>query len=1038
MNKNNWSIYNFLRPGTNKVIVDRYIESKNIAKDNTFFDLDCNVVVLDVESTGLSIKNDDLIQIAAAKINKGKIVDWFITFVNPDIPITPEISHLTNIENKDIEGAPDPDEAVYKLSVFCGNCLIVAHNTNFDKNMIVKHKSGHVLENNIWIDSLELSRICFPRLNSHRLIDLARAFRIKESTHRADMDVYTTVEIYRICLGLIVQMPLSLINLIANISDIDMWPTSYVFKKAEMFYSKFYQDNIDLEKAFVCQYEYDLFNNLHLNGLLDIYSALKSYRQTYILDNDKKNKRESGLIDVIDADCYNNKEDFDSIACENKIKSLNVNSLNFPSDDLIEDCFKKDGLMGKIYQDFETRPQQISMAKFILKNLKHGQNFAIEAGTGVGKSMSYLIPLIKVAQSNKITIGIATKTNALIDQLIYHELPLLKKEIKNLKYSCLKGYKHYICLRKLTMLIKKKSRIVKYNNQEFCTSPSIATLLSFVEQTDYDDADGIKINARWLLENEYSSSSSECLKNKCPFFYNGCYVQSCRKHSWNSNVVVTNQSLMLSDCLSNNKILPPINIWIVDEAHTFSKIARETFSYYISVSVLHEVIDLIDGEQANCIFNKIKKFLSNSADKNSKSKIQNEGLTTIYSVISKLETKSRSLSIFLREVENGISLFDKYIDKKNKGYEYWEIWIDDKIRQDSTFQKLQDVVKKGNSEIADFILYLNNLCKLLADVGSSVLLQNDVLKVIHYLDNLNEAFNVVFINYFDDYVYSVKIANKNNYLNSLIAQPLNLTDCLNKYLYSENYSIGYTSATLAIGNKFDKFLNSVGLDSDTNKLQLRSSFDMDKNMTIYCSNDMPAPNAKDSDQYLKELSEFLIKLHIASCGSILTLFTNRREMEHCYSIVNDSLSKEGLRLLCQKYNLPIKSIKDEFLSKKSISLFALKSLWEGFDAPGSTLKGVVIPKLPFARPTEPLYLKRRDVDSHAWSKYVLPESIIDVKQAVGRLIRKHNDKGFIVFADSRVCNKWYSNLFLSSMPSRNIKKISSKDIVYDIKCNFNK
>ena len=165
---------------------------------------------------------------------------------------------------------------------------------------------------------------------------------------------------------------------------------------------------------------------------------------------------------------------------------------------------------------------------------------------------------------------------------------------------------------------------------------------------------------------------------------------------------------------------------------------------------------------------------------------------------------------------------------------------------------------------------------------------------------------------------------------------------------------------------------------------------------------------------------------------MLTLFTNRSEMEACFDEVDPVMKEHGLRLVCQKWGVSTKGLRDDFLKDEHLSLFALKSFWEGFDAPGATLKGVVIPKLPFAKPTDPLSCERAQRDSAAWSHYTLPQAVIEVKQAAGRLIRSSTDTGVLILADKRLVTKGYGRAFLRSLPSQNITVCTADEVVHAV------
>ena len=209
-------------------------------------------------------------------------------------------------------------------------------------------------------------------------------------------------------------------------------------------------------------------------------------------------------------------------------------------------------------------------------------------------------------------------------------------------------------------------------------------------------------------------------------------------------------------------------------------------------------------------------------------------------------------------------------------------------------------------------------------------------------------------------------------------------------------------------------------------MELDSSYDFDNNMVVYVVDDIPEPN---DPRYLPALEQLLTRTHLAQGGSMLTLFTNRREMEKCFETVQPELKKNNLRLVCQKWGVSVKGLRDDFLADEHLSLFALKSFWEGFDAPGATLKGVIIPKLPFSKPTDPLSCERAARDDQAWRHYVLPKAIIETKQAAGRLIRKADDTGVLILADRRLLTKGYGKSFLNSLPSHTVKVRSADEIV---------
>ena len=197
-------------------------------------------------------------------------------------------------------------------------------------------------------------------------------------------------------------------------------------------------------------------------------------------------------------------------------------------------------------------------------------------------------------------------------------------------------------------------------------------------------------------------------------------------------------------------------------------------------------------------------------------------------------------------------------------------------------------------------------------------------------------------------------------------------------------------------------------------------------MSVLLPSDMPEPNSPGHhDAFLRLLYE----VHVAMGGSVLTLFTNRREMEAFYRELKPLLANEGIELVAQTRGTNTKSLRDRFLSDRNLSMFALKSFWEGFDAPGDTLRCVIIARLPFSRPDDPITREREVRDGRAaWGRYSLPEAVMDLKQAAGRLIRNSTDSGWLVLADARLQTKNYAKSFLRAMPTPDIRTLTTDEI----------
>lgn len=983
------SLMPFISDGTSEEIIERYASLPGRAKEADYGSLDENIVVLDTETTGFSFNHDELTQIAAARMSHGEITDWFITFVNPGKPIPEEVAHLTDIHDEDVADAPSPEKALAQLVEFVGDSKVVAHNVGFDRTFTTRHPSGYPLLENTWIDSLDLARIALPRLKSHRLIDIVKAFNAPLSTHRADADVAATCAAFRILLAGVETMPKELVCTIAKMATREQWQTRVVFE----YFAK--------RKVKLGTSESEEGDRSSDSSTL----SLKALRWN----------RLNGATKL----------------AEDSTDSQGEMSTAFPSEEEIASAFSSNGLVGRLYKSFEARSEQVEMAQAVSRAFEQGRNLVVEAGTGVGKSMAYLLPSALMALKNGSTVGVATKTNALLDQLVYHELPALSRVLeqmdggRELVFAPLKGFSHYPCLRKIDRLAKDGPREREVQGEMKTQAPALAALLSYVEQTEYDDMDGLKIDYRVLPRTQITTTSHDCLRRKCPYFGTTCFVHGARRRAENADIVVTNHSLLFCDLAADGGLLPPVKYWVVDEAHNAEEEARRAFSIKLSAEDLLRIAGKVSAEESG-------RTVFSRAERKVAAHCEEERSTLYHALSAKARTAGAAFADLAREFSSHIKdllYFDP--SKKSRNYEYVDLWINAEIRSSKVFLELVDLGRKMQEAAEKLITRCQELVAYLEEVENVASEQREIAAVAIELKEIVSASEVILEIAPEGFAYSATLSRKKDRVaEKLEALMISVGDALNETLYDKTNAVVYTSATLSIDGSFSTFESAMGLGGSEQalcgELQLDSSYDFDNNMIVYVVNDIPEPN---DPKYLPALQQLLVKTHLAQEGSMLTLFTNRKEMEKCFDVVQPTLKQHDLRLVCQKWGVSVKGLRDDFLADEHLSLFALKSFWEGFDAPGATLKGVIIPKLPFSRPTDPLSCERAAQDDQAWKHYVLPKAIIETKQAAGRLIRKADDSGVLILADRRLLTKSYGKAFLNSLPSKTVKIRSTDEIV---------
>lgn len=936
-------------PGTPQQVIDAYATLAARAETRSFGLIEDDVVVLDAETTGLSHRENELIEIAAARLRGREIVDRFDTFVKPSGLIPAEITELTSITNVDVAHAPSAEGAVAALTEFVGGAPVIAHNAAFDRGFIEAVSGGSEVSD-IWIDSLALSRIALPRLSSHKLASMAELFGCASVSHRANADVEALCGVWRILLCGLDDLPLGLMRRLADMHPDVPWSYRPIFS---------------------------FLAGSHPEAVFSLVSARHD-----ILAADSSSA--AGSSARIDAD--------------------ELPGLNLPLREEVEACFEPDGLVNRMYPGYEPRMEQVQMAAEVRDALATSSHRVIEAGTGVGKSIAYLVPFAQAAKRNNITVGIATKSNNLADQLMYHELPRLAREIEGgLTYCALKGYDHYPCLRKLERLARASE--VHTTRDPADTLTAIAVIYAYACQSPAGDLDGLGIRWRSVRKADLTTSSRECARRLCPFYPDKCMVHGSRRRAARADVVVTNHSLLFRNVAADGKILPPIRHWVVDEAHSIEGEARRQWAVTVSADESRSIFERLGGARIGSL-GRITRDLAAS-----------DAATLFMGLTAKATSSTQRASLAMAD------LFDAVRDlarsaRSDSGYDTANMWIGREVRESAAWGVFAEVANTAIDALDEASKNLASLVETVAEEKPELVA--DVADGQRRLKELHDGLKLVVEGTNDRYVYSCQVNRRIKAGGeSLSAERLDIGEALAENWLPEMHTAIFASATMTVSGSFDHFTHAVGLDrlgrESFQTLHLDSSYDFERNMAVVVAGDIPDPRNRAA--YLDALENLLVDVHVAMGGSTLTLFTNRRDMEELFDRVSPRLSKGGLALDCQKKNTSAKILRDRFLSDETSSLFALKAFWEGFDAAGDTLRCVVIPKLPFSSPTDPLSCERGVREDRAWARYSLPEAVLEVKQAAGRLIRTSTDAGVLVLADSRLVTKGYGKKFLSSLPA---------------------
>ena len=954
-----------LLPDTPESVAEAYGRLAERARTEEFGLLEEDVVVLDTETTGLSFSHCQLTEIAAARLSGRTVTERFRTFVNPGMPIPENIVALTHITDADVADAPSPEEAVAALADFVGGAPVLAHNATFDRTFVERVPGGREVSD-MWVDTLALSRIALPRLKTHRLQDMAEAFGCTGVSHRAMDDVEALAGMWRVILCGLSDLPAGLLELLANMHPEVEWAYRPILSHLAM-------------------------------ANPGVPFSLIGVRRDLV----------GGMRPAVRPDV----EDMDGAP-------------RSPSADEVAAAFGPDGAVSRMYEQYEPRPQQAQMAEQVRQALASSTMCAIEAGTGVGKSVAYLLPLALYAKANGITCGVATKTNALTDQLVSHELPALSKVLPGgVSYACLKGYDHYPCLRRLSRATQAELPVdeVRANGRSEATVASdmltaIATTYAYVCQSVEGDLDALGIRWASVPRRLLTVTSGECQRSRCPFFPNLCLLHGARRRAGAADVVVTNHSLLLRNVDADGKILPPIRNWVVDEAHSFESEARRQWALELSAERARTTFEAIGGTQSGVIH----AFSSLAAER--------EGAAPALGLLAKAASTAQRTSIASADFFDEVRGLTE-IARGGGGYDTVTVWLGPDARETEQWARVR--------EVGSTLVERLDACKHDLDAAQDACekaiegLPADLADASRQVGDMAKACRVIVGGEDDTYVCSAEVSRAKRRIGTerLVAEKLDIGSELANRWYPEMRSVTFCSATMTVGGSFAHFDEATGLsllsESSRRELALSSCYDFDENMSVVVARDIPDPREPG---YLERLEDLLYDVHVAMGGSVLTLFTNRREMELVFAALEPRLAAAGLELAMQERGSSARRLRERFIEERELSLMALKSFWEGFDAAGDTLRCVVIPKLPFASPRDPLVQERSARDRQAWRRWSLPEAVLAVKQAAGRLIRTSSDTGVLVLADSRLTTKGYGKVFLRSLPSASVSSLGTDTV----------
>ncbi|MEA3337475.1 MAG: helicase C-terminal domain-containing protein [Chloroflexota bacterium] len=943
-------------------------------------------VAFDLETTGLDPRRDAIIEIGMVKFRDSEIVDEWSTFVNPGRTIPFFVQQLTGISDQDVAGAPPINALLGQVVGFVGESTLVAHSIGFDQSFL---REAGLSFPNATLDTFELASVLLPSQTSYSLGNLTKHFGIDlAQAHRALDDARAT--------GLLLQeldqhaavLPLPTLVEINRLASENRWNLSDFFVRAETHARKHASLTSIEEKA------------LKEGSLVPLLS--ETARQLPVFPPELEPLEQPEPLDV----------------------------------DLLAAFLEPDGPLARTFPAYEHRAPQVDMLRAVAEAFNHGDHLLIEAGTGTGKSMAYLLPAIAWALQNRRRVVVSTNTINLQDQLYTKDIPDLEavfqqllnsdepgatgdsrfrqlaEKSRGLRVELLKGRSNYLCPRRLDSMRTR-------NDLSSDELRVLSRVLIWLSQTTTGDRAEIFLGSgrERAIWSRLATESGTCTAERCAGSQGGrCFFYRNRRRADGAHLLVVNHALLLADIGVGNRALPEYRHLIIDEAHHVEDATTNQLSFQATQDYLERLLSDIapEGRQPR---SGLLADIRRRIERGLPPQIKNRLLDQIAATQTKTQHARQKMRDFLLALAQFLEVDQASESPYNRQYR-----LDSGIRSQPGWSQVEidwDLAGTPLYELLESVDQLRKGMVELEEAGVPDLddLNADLSSIASQLAENYEQLNAAIIRPQENGIYWVSVDRSTRKL-SIHAAPLHVGPLVETHLFHQKENVIMTSATLRTAGSYDYVQDRLhAYEAETSTVG--SPFDYKASTLIFIPTDMAAPNSREFQPQVEVAVRAVAK---ALEGRTLALFTSYNQLRRTAGAIGPGLAANGITLYQQGSGGSRRQLLENFRNNQKSVLLGTRSFWEGVDVVGSALSGLLLVRLPFAVPSDPIVSARAETFDDPFYQYSVPDAILRFRQGFGRLIRSRQDRGVCVILDNRVLTKRYGQLFLESLPDCKIQR----------------